>query len=163
MKILKFILSLLIVLLLSECSSTKPNIKKIKFTSNLFFKLGEKLPKKLIKKKPKTMILSTSSQLLFCHDVVFNGILFSYGSNEKGIVEFIMTSDSKFRTEEGLTIKTKYGELSNKLQNKLMSEPGWAYYIPVDKHWNAAFVLGENYTERPPLNEDHVSFFFQRK
>jgi hypothetical protein len=133
------------------------------FASSIFFKLGDRLPESILKNKSKKMILSTSSQLLFCYDVVYDGILISYGINELGVVEFIKTSDSKFKTIEGLSIQTKFENIPDELRSKLKVEPSWAYYIPIKNDWNAAFIVGDNWTERTPVNDDQIAFFFQRE
>jgi hypothetical protein len=159
----KNIIVLLVAFMVFRCALIRPSIKHRVFTSKVFYQLGEKLPENILNTKSKKMTLAYAGQFLTCYNIVFNGILYTYGINEKGVIEYIATIDSSFKTQDGFSIRLTYGDFTEKLKNRLKCELGWAYYVPLDEEWNAAFFIGDYATERPPQNDDRITFFFQRK
>ncbi|MCJ7524621.1 MAG: hypothetical protein MUP71_05275 [Candidatus Aminicenantes bacterium] len=159
----KVIVILLLLFSASGCALIRPQTKHRIFTSEKYFHLGEKLPDNILNVKSRLMTLAYSAQMLTCYRIVCKGILFDYGVNEKGVVEFIATEDVKFRTQNGYAVKTSYGEISEVLKVTTKCEPGWAYYIQLDEGWSIGFVIGHYVTERPPKDDDRITFFFQRK
>ena len=145
------ILMMILILSFIQCSQ----LKKLQ--------LGDPLPDKIKRRGSNNYILSSSSSSSLLYRLKFAGIKYIYGVNRKGIIDFISTYDLDFKTGEGFSTTSTFGEITGKVGRKLRKERGWAYYIPLESGWNAGFICGRSSTDCYLNNNDKVRFFFKRK
>ena len=77
-------------------------------------------------------------------------------------VVYISTDDKSFVTPEKLKINDFLSDVRNVSDNEILTENGWAFVIPLESGWNAAFVEGESMTDGTLNMDSKISFFFKR-
>ena len=75
-------------------------------------------------------------------------------------VVFIATDDKAFVTPEELKINDSLANVRSVTDNEILTEPGWAFYIPLDSGWNAAFTEGESMTDNE-LKSSYIKLLFE--
>jgi hypothetical protein len=107
-------------------------------------------------------IMAASGSFLAKYILRVDSIEFVLGISPEGHVKYISSSDQKFVTDEGLRIGDSWLKVKNISNSELVKETGWAFYIPLQSGWNAAFVIGESMTEGSLSEESQVGWFFKR-
>ena len=107
-------------------------------------------------------ILISSSQFSKAYLVIYDEIYYTIAVNDINKVSFISTEDELFISPESLKIGGSFADVKALTKNKVIKETGWAYYIPLESGWNAAFVEGEAMTDGILRADSEISFFFKR-
>jgi hypothetical protein len=77
-------------------------------------------------------------------------------------VVYISTDDKSFVTPEKLKINDSLSDVRSVSENEILTYRGWAFVIPLESGWNAAFVEGESMTDGTLNSDSQISFFFKR-
>jgi hypothetical protein len=131
--------------------------------------VGEKLVP-----KPETsfMVMTSPSQLYESQLVEVGGVVYELGIDKQERVQFISTSDPRFRTPEGLKIWDSLAAVRVFAAEKMQVEGGWARYLSLSSGWNAVIVIhaeGDALSGVVPdtgeaePGDGYVSFFFRRQ
>jgi hypothetical protein len=127
------------------------------------FEIGDKLPEKIIEESESNLQLMTSSGSF--HDsymVVVKDVVYDVAINQDSIIVFIGTSDTNFRTPEGIKVGTPLSKVLSLTQEKLFEERGWAYHVRLPSGWRAAFTVGHTMTDNTPSEDEPVKWLFKR-
>ena len=115
---------------------------------------------------PKTDSISylmiSPSQYSKAYNVYCQNISYNIAINDLNKVIFISTQDEAFVTSENLMIGKLLSDVQSISKNKIITESGWAFYIPLESGWNAAFVEGKSMTSRMLKEDSKISFFFKK-
>ena len=113
------------------------------------------------------VIMISAGQMSPFKKVKFKGCMFNLVLEEdKSLTNdtiYFATHDTRFKTPEGFSVGTKFSSLSKTLQNKLVKEPGWAYYCELPSGWNLGFCEGTSCTDNSPKENSEVKWVFERK
>ena len=110
-------------------------------------------------------LLISSAQFSRAYSVNCNNIHYYIAVNAVGQfkkVVYISTDDKSFVTPEKLKINDFLSDVRNVSDNEILTENGWAFVIPLESGWNAAFVEGESMTDGTLNADSKISFFFKR-
>jgi len=103
-------------------------------------------------------ILTSPAQFEKSYEVVIDSIHYFVTMSQDNLIKFIETSDSNFRTADGLSVGTKYSVISqNKITSKLYDFKGWGKCLKLSSGWYAAFDF-----KKPLSPESTIKFFYKR-
>jgi hypothetical protein len=70
--------------------------------------------------------------------------------------------DKSFISSEGIKIGMHYNDIKKSTKNSLILERGWAYTLPLNSGWCAAFEIS-NYDLPTISNDSTVKWMYKRK
>jgi len=108
------------------------------------------------------MLISTNDLESTCFDYTDIGIKFSKCIDKDFYTIFRSTTDSNFKTSDGVSIGMSLNTVKIISKKQLVIEPDWAYYFPLKSGWNAAFMLDEK-TDYQTIKDSTVAFIFKRE
>ncbi|MBK7230633.1 MAG: hypothetical protein IPH97_17595 [Ignavibacteriales bacterium] len=111
---------------------------------------------------PDFSLLISSSELSNAYSVNCKNINYYVAVNDFKKVIYISTDDESFVTSEKLNINSTLSDVRNITDNDISIEKGWAFFIPLESGWNAAFVKGESMTDGILDMDSKISFFFKK-
>ncbi|MBN1253448.1 MAG: hypothetical protein JXA16_15015 [Bacteroidales bacterium] len=133
-------------------------------------KIGDRISDSVIQTSKNIHLLVSSAQTYPSTSIYFQECIFDIGFEKfdpenrilGGKVKYIQTRDSNFRTSEGVKINMTLKELKHIQDNKIIKEPGWAYYMELNSGWKVAFFVDETSTGRELLDSDSIKWIFNR-
>jgi hypothetical protein len=111
---------------------------------------------------PSNLIQTSSGQLQPYEELIINHVVFQLVLKGKD-TSFISTRDQNFITPEGYKIGIEWSQISMQLRNRLITEPGFAYYIELPSGWKVGFCEGLSCTDGLPTDTSDIKFIFKRK
>ena len=84
-------------------------------------------------------MMSASAQTYPYEDVYFAGIKYGVGVNDAGRIAYLTTSDSKFKTPEGISVGSPLEDVLRVGAAAPWYEPGWAHHTKLPSGWSVAF------------------------
>lgn len=93
---------------------------------------------------------------------VESGITYTLAIDQDNSVSCVSVSDSAFLTSEGIHVGMRALDILSDTTRHVLTELGWAYYIPLTSGWNAAFTQGPTMTEGDLLPSARVAWLFKR-
>lgn len=112
--------------------------------------------------KAEKSILISSGQISKSKAVKINTVNFDVVLKNKDTV-YIQTTESKFVTEEGISVGKKFSELPKNIKQSLTKESGWGYVYKLPSGWSIAFCEGNSCTESYPKADSKIKWIFKRK
>jgi len=101
-------------------------------------------------------------QWFFAREASVDGIFYRIGTDKSGHVKEITTSDSCFRTPEGVVIGTTLFRLRQRFPKlQVRTEGGWAHFVTLPSGWNAGF-RGSSKKGTELAGQEKVRYFFLR-
>ena len=122
--------------------------------------IGDPLPDRVKELEYKIMI--SPSQVSSAYAVIENGITFIVSVDHDGNLKYISTTDSHFKTSEGLKVGEPLKKAKNYQVGTINKEPGWCFWILLSSGWKAAFVQGSAATEGKLKPDSMIKWFFKR-
>ena len=105
-------------------------------------------------------ILVQAAQSWPAYILTHEGLSYTVGvSKPENEVRYIDTSDTRFRTSEGLSVTNTLADATRASSAPVQYETGWAYYVDLPSGWSAAFEP----TESPPSEMRRIRWFFRRR
>ena len=141
-------LLLFIIIFLVACSNKKNSSIEITNLISSSYKIekGEKLPTN-IKLLNKKNIMVSPSQFYDCYKIINNNKEFYISLDENKIIRTIFTYDSNFITHDSIKIGMKFSDVAKRVIHKPYLIKGWAYVIPLNSGWIAAFEISDYHLE----------------
>lgn len=125
-------------------------------------KIGERLPQEIMYESDEYRMTSSGSMEAMFRTTI-NGINYIFCKNQTDTITYIETKDENFVTKEGFKVGMRYyDEIANKTEQKLQLEKGWAYVLPLDDGWYAAFDLSEVDLQKMSTDST-IKWFYKRK
>lgn len=150
----KINLAVLLLIILTWFSSCSINNK-------VMIEVGEKLSHE-IKYETDTYRMTSSGSMEPMYKVALNDVDFVFCKNQSDVITYIETKDKDFTTKEGLKVGMSYEDAKSKVLQKAKLEKGWAYVLPLDEGWHAAFDLSENDLQKMS-SDSTIKWFYKRK
>lgn len=111
--------------------------------ANRLFEVGERLSHDLVYKSEGYLMTSSASiEAMFTTSI--NGLNYTFCKNQEGSISYISTNDENFTTKEGYRVGMSFAEITKSTGRKPNLEPGWAYVLPLENGWYAAFDLSQD-------------------
>lgn len=83
--------------------------------------------------------------------ILYNGrtdsMEYSIGTDDRGRIIFIRTTEPSFVSPEGVKIGTTVSQLLSDAKLRVTEETGWAWYVPLPSGWNAQLMSPESDTD----------------
>ena len=112
--------------------------------------------------KAEKSILISSSQLSKSKEVKINTANFDLVLKNTDTL-YVQTTESKFVTEEGISVGRKFSELPTEIKQGLIKENGWGYFYKLPSGWSIGFCEGNSCTESYPKADSKIKWIFKRK
>lgn len=123
--------------------------------------IGKKLPHGVTYETDNYRLTSSGSmEPMF--KVTINDVDFVFCKNKSDVITYIETKDKDFVTKEALKVGMSYEDVKNKVPQKAELERGWAYVLPLEECWYAAFDLSENDLQKMS-SDSTIKWFYKRK
>jgi len=142
-----FFLALFII----SCNTSKTNNVEI----------GKKLPNNL-ELKNKINLLVSPAQFEECYKIRIDSIDYLISIDKEKRFKFISTFDKKFISLEGVKVGMKLPDVIQRSKQTLRLINGWAYVLPLNSGWNAAFEIS-NYDSNTMSPDSTVKWIYKRK
>ena len=115
----------------------------------------------------KGVYIGTDDPLFLTTEEIEKNTRYYWWCKRKAKVKYISTSDSGFRTPEGIKVGTPLVDLMRDGKFKLHHEPGWACYVPLPSGWAASFNYFDDKGNIIPCEDlesrdASVTWFFKR-
>jgi hypothetical protein len=107
------------------------------------------------------MLMVSPGQMLRERAWEYEGIPYSLGVDDDGIVQYISTSSPSVEKPERAHVGETLAELGTDQLVKVNRWPGWGYVANLPSGWKAAMFLDGNSTERSPAPSDRVDLLFK--
>src|SRR5262245_20378006 len=91
----------------------------------------------------------------------FDGVEYSLGVDDTGLIQYIATKATGVSTEEGVFVGQTYAELVRKRGVRVGLWPGWGFVAELPSGWKAALFLDGEFLKRSPESSDHVDLLFK--
>ena len=108
------------------------------------------------------VILVSPSQFLPSKEFNENGQAFVLGFDALKRVAFIETTDTSFRSPEGLTVGSTRHQVEKAGALPAVLEAGWAHYMELPSGWSAVFESPKRADSRRIPRNARVLWFFKR-
>ena len=118
-------------------------------------KLGAKIPSDY--PKPTDSIVGESSERYSIYHVLFKDTKYSVRADTKGRIRYIMSTDSRFKTAEGVTEGMTFREVRPLSKGEMVREH-YGFYLRLGSGWKAAF---RTKAEGDLLYDEKVSWLFK--
>jgi len=142
---------LIILFFFISCNSSKTNSLEIgrKVSSN-------------IEMNTKINLMVSPSQFEDCYQVKINNINYLISIDGNNRIKSIFTYDKKFISPDSIKIGMKLSDVIRLSKDKPYLINGWAYVIPLNSGWNAAFEIS-NYDSNTLSPDSIVKWMYKRK
>lgn len=107
--------------------------------------------------KPTDTIAGKANETYFIYHVLFRDIEYGVRANNKGKIRYIMTSDPRFQTPEGVKEGMTFSEV-RKLSKGEMERDDYGVYLQLASGWSVAF---RTKADGELLNNAKVSWLFK--
>jgi hypothetical protein len=102
------------------------------------------------------------SQFEDCYQVKINNINYLISIDGNNRIKSIFTYDKKFISPDSIKIGMKLSDVIRLSKDKPYLINGWAYVIPLNSGWNAAFEIS-NYDSNTLSPDSIVKWMYKRK
>lgn len=148
---MKKINCIFIIFICISCNTSKTNNLEIdkKFSNNL-------------DSTAKVSLMVTPSQFEDCYLVKVDNIDYLISIDINNRIKSIFTYDTKFRSIDWIKIGMKLSEVIEKSKHKPYLINGWAYVVPLNSGWYAAFETS-NYESNALSSDSTVKWIYKRQ
>jgi len=112
--------------------------------------------------KTEKSILISSGQISKSKAVKIKSVNFDLVLKNRDTV-YIQTTESKFVTDEGISVGKKFSELPTEIKQSLTKENGWGYFYKLPSGWSIGFCEGNSCTGSYPKEDSKIKWIFKRK
>jgi hypothetical protein len=123
------------------------------------FDIGSKMPENA--KDTGVLLMTSPSQFRKAYEIEIDRIKFTICPDERGQIAHIVTKSLDFRTAEGIKIGDTYKTVQKITDRSSAKWRGWAFVVPLNSGWKAAFIQGETMTEGELQENSKVIFIFK--
>lgn len=109
----------------------------------------------------KINLMVSPSQFEYCYSVKYNDIEYLISFDTHNRIKSVFTYDKKFTTIEGVKIGMKLSEVIEKSKHKPYLLNGWAYVIPLNSDWYAAFEISD-YESNEMSSDSTVKWIYKK-
>jgi hypothetical protein len=98
------------------------------------------------------------------YELTSEGVPFTLGVDDGGVIRYVKTSDVRFATPEGIRVGSKFQEVAAAAAmggRRPRAEAGWTDYVELPSGWSAAF-MGPALNQGDLMPETPVKYLFQR-
>lgn len=124
--------------------------------------IGNTLSDDFLGKLESELSMTSSGSFTKLHKIKSDNIEYKIAVDTNNKIVYIETKDNNFKTDEGIKIGTSLENVLELTSFNMLEEKGWAFYLPLNSGWNAAFVVGESMTNKKPDNDSKVKWFFKK-
>jgi hypothetical protein len=140
-----------------QIRKTREAAKRVKLKSEP--EIGMRLP---TKPRPTRLLVTGSGGVEPAYEVEYRGVEFTVCAYRDMLIHHVSTSDTRFRTPEGIAVRDSLRKVLEVSKGKVVKEPGWAFFVRLESGWGAAFTQGESMTEGELAPDAEVSFLFRK-
>lgn len=119
-------------------------------------------------KDKSTLLLVSPGQVYPAEEATFEGSVFKIAVNPKNEVAYIATSNSTFKTQEGISAESTLADVLRVGGSSPVHERGWAYRCDLPSGWSVAFHSIDFGSTPPrelsePIVTTRVAWIFKRR
>ena len=123
--------------------------------------IGEIIADSIKQTSNNRMQLINSSQFSPSTTVYCQGSLFNIAWDNNGKVNYMMTTDTNFVTDNNVKVNVTLKEVKRIQDVEIFSMPGWGYYIRLNSDWFAAFCIDSTCTGRDIEDNDKINWIYK--
>lgn len=106
-------------------------------------------------------ILISPSHIEQSYYTVAEGIQYTICIDSVNRINYILTQDSNYITSDDVKIGMSYDDVRKHTNSQLILERGWAFFVPLNSGWNAAFLITDY--DNPKMVDSTVKWLFKRR